>query len=101
MIFTDERDIWFSDQDELASKLANKSHEDIFNILEDYKSILVVSGSPRYTATQRLIQLLSAPLIPFLILLMGVKWVLTGDKYLDSWLKRIGLTTEITRKYFL
>ena len=69
--------------------------------LHKYKSILVISGEPRYTAPQRLIQLLTAPLIPFLLIAMGVKYVITGDKYLDSWLMKIGLTSERTNKYFL
>jgi len=101
MIFTDERHIWNSEQEDLAELLANKSYDEVYDILHKYKSILVVSGEPRYTAPQRLIQLITAPLIPVLFVVMGVKYVITGDKYLDSWLRKIGLNSERTNKYFL
>ena len=101
MIFSDEKDLWFSEQDTLAHLLANKSQSDVFDILNDYKSILVKVGKPKYTASQRLIQVLTIPLMPILVILMFVKWVLTGDKYLNSWLNRIGLTSARTDKYFM
>ena len=101
MIFTHERHIWHAEQEDLAELLANKNHDEVYAILHKYKSILVVSGEPRYTALQRLIQLITVPLIPVLFVVMGVKYVLTGDKYLDSWLRKIGLTSERTNKYFL
>jgi hypothetical protein len=101
MIFSDERNIWFSEQEDLAGRLANKSEDDIFEILEEYKSILVKKGKTRYTGMQRLIQILTIPLMPVLVILMFVKWVCTGDKYLDSWLRRLGLTSERTNKYFM
>ena len=101
MIFTDERHIWDSDQEQLAKLLANKSYDEVYDELYRYKSIHVLCGEPRYTAPQRLIQLLTAPLIPFLFIVMGVKYVITGDKYLDAWLIKIGLTSERINKYFL
>ena len=101
MIFTDERAIWNSEQEQLAELLTNKSYDEVYDELHKYKSVLVVSGEPRYTAPQRLIQLLTAPLIPFLVIIMGIKYVVTGDKYLDSWLRKIGMTSERTNKYFL
>tara|TARA_R110000787_G_scaffold264649_1_gene370568 strand:- start:329 stop:634 length:306 start_codon:yes stop_codon:yes gene_type:complete len=101
MIFSDEKELWASEQETLAYLLANKSQSDIFDILNDYKSILVKVGKPKYTAAQRLIQILTVPLMPILLILMFVKWVLTGDKYLNSWLNRIGLTSERTDKYFM
>ena len=73
MIFSDERNIWHSEQEDLASLLANKNQDEIYEILENYKSILVVVGKPRYTAPQRLIQLLTTPLIPVLFLTYGCK----------------------------
>ena len=101
MINTDERNLWFSEQDDLACLLADKSQEEIFEILEDYKSILVKSRRSRYTAIQRSIQILTLPLVPILFLIMFIKWIFTGDKYLDSWFRKVGLTTEITNKYFM
>ena len=101
MIFTDERNIWHSEQEDLANFLANKSFDEVYDDLNNYKSILVFSGEPRYTAPQRLMQLITAPLIPVLFVVMGIKYVITGDKYLDSWLRKIGLTSEIVNKYFL
>ncbi len=101
MIFTDERHIWHTEQEQLANSLANKSYDDVYNELENYRSILVFKGEPKYTAPQRLMQLLTVPLIPVLFVVMGVKYVITGDKYLDSWLRRIGMTSERVNKYFL
>ena len=101
MIFSDERNIWFSEQEDLAGMLANKSKDDVFEILEDYKSILVKKGKPRYTAIQRFVQILTLSLVPFLFILMFIKWVFTGEKHLDSWFRKAGLTNEITNKYFL
>ena len=101
MIFSDERNIWNSEQEDLAELLANKSRDDVYDELHKYKSILVVSGDTRYTAVQRAVQLLTAPLLPLLFILMGVKWIMTGDKYLDSWLCKVGMTSEMTNKYFL
>ena len=101
MIFSDEKELWFSEQDTLAHLLANKSHEEVFEVLDNYKSILVKVGKTKYTAAQRLIQILTIPLMPILVILMFVKWVFTGDKYLNSWLNRIGLTSERTDKYFM
>ena len=100
MIFTDERSIWNNDQEELSELLANKSCEEVFDILEEYKYLLV-KLDPRHTALQRLIQLLTSPLIPVLIIIMGIKYIVTGDKYLDSWLRKIGMTSKRTNKYFL
>ena len=101
MIFSDEKELWFSEQDTLAHLLANKSQSDIFDILDNYKSILVKVGKPKYTVAQRLIQISTIPLMPILLILMLVKWVLTGDKYLNSWLNKVGLTSERTDKYFM
>lgn len=101
MIFSDERSMWNSEQEDLAGRLANKSEDDIFEILEEYKSILVKKGKTRCTAAQRLIQILTVPLFPFLFLLMFIKWICTGEKHLDSWFCKIGLTSERTNKYFM
>jgi len=101
MIFTDERNIWHSEQENLAELLANKNYDEVYDELQKYKSILVMSGGSRYTAPQRMIQLITAPLIPVLFVVMGVKYVITGDKYLDSWLRRMGLNSERVNKYFL
>ena len=101
MIFSDEKELWFSEQDTLAYLLANKSQEEVFETLDNYKSILVKVDKTKYTAAQRLIQILTIPLMPILVIMMFVKWVFTGDKYLNSWLNRIGLTSERTDKYFM
>ena len=101
MIFTDERVIFYSEKEHLAELLANKSFDEVCDELENYKAVLVNAGESRYTAPQRLVQLLTAPLIPVLFVVMGFKYVVTGDKYLDSWLRKIGLTSEILNKYFL
>ena len=101
MIFTDERAIFYSETEHLAELLANKNFDEVYDELENYKAVLVNAGEPRYSAPQRLVQLLTVPLIPVLFVVMGFKYVITGDKYLDSWLRKIGLTSERVNKYFL
>ena len=92
----------YSDEiEDLADLLANKSRDDIYDILEAYDSVLVLTFTGKYTAIQRAIQILTIPTIPFLIILMGIKWIVTGDKYLNTWLCKIGLSASIANKYFI
>jgi len=101
MIFSDERTLWADEQNELAILLANKSQDEVGEILEGYSKLLIKSSGRKERRLQRLVQLCTAPLLPILFLLMPIKWLLTGDKYLDSWLCKIGMTAERTKKYFL
>ena len=96
-IFTDERTLWADDQDKLSVLLENKSRDAINDLLEDYKYLLVKDNKQDKSAKLRVIQILTLPVIPLLIVLMPIKWILTGDKYLDSWMKWVKLNT----KYFL
>ena len=93
--------IYMQEQEYLADLLANKSRHEIYNILEEYDSIVLPILNQKYTPMQRAVQVLTIPTIPFLFILMGIKWIVTGDKYLNSWLCKIGLSASITNKYFI
>ena len=99
MIFSDERMIYCDEQDQLSVELENKSRDEIYDILEGYSKILVEDVDFNYTALQRVIKLLCYFLVPLLFVVSLIKWVATGDRYIDSWVKRIGLT-KLFKKYF-
>tara|TARA_B110000902_G_scaffold69158_1_gene81936 strand:+ start:378 stop:683 length:306 start_codon:yes stop_codon:yes gene_type:complete len=93
--------IYSQEQEDIAALLANKSRDDIYDILEVYDSVLVLTFTGKYTAIQRAIQILTVPIIPLFFILMGIKWIVTGDKYLDSWFRKIGLSANTADKYFV
>ena len=93
--------IYNQKQENLSALLANKSRDDIYDILEGFEYVMLPILNNKYTAIQRAIQVLTIPAIPLFFILMGVKWIVTGDKYLDSWLCKVGLTAAITNKYFV
>ena len=95
------KNMYSNEIEDLADLLANKSRDDIYDILEAYDSVLVLTFTGKYTAIQRAIQILTIPTVPLFFILMGIKWIITGDKYLNSWICRVGLSASITNKYFL
>tara|TARA_R110000765_G_scaffold11095_1_gene35405 strand:- start:288 stop:593 length:306 start_codon:yes stop_codon:yes gene_type:complete len=95
------KNMYSNEIEDLADLLANKSRDDIYDILEAYDSVLVLTFTGKYTAIQRAIQILTIPTVPLFFILMGIKWIITGDKYLNTWLCKIGLSASITNKYFI
>ena len=93
--------IYNQEQDDLSALLANKSRDDIYDIIEGREFVMLPTLNHKYTAIQRATQLLTIPVLPLFFILMGIKWIVTGDKYLNSWLCKVGLTAAITDKYFL
>ena len=93
--------IYSQDQEDLAVLLANKSRDDIYDIIKGREYVMLPTLNHKYTVIQRAIQVLTIPIIPLFFILMGIKWIVTGDKYLNSWLCKIGLSASITNKYFL
>jgi len=93
--------IYSQDQEDLAVLLANKSRDDIYDIIERREYVMLPILNHKYTAIQRAIQVLTIPTIPLFFILMGIKWIVTGDKYLNSWVCKIGLSADITNKYFI
>lgn len=89
MINLDERSLWWSEQDKLARVLSNKTPDEINELLEMYNYIFVLKYN-KVTPLQRIVKVLTLTLIPFLLLTGCVKWVLTGDRFLDGWLQKIG-----------
>jgi hypothetical protein len=100
MIFNDERAIYCDEQEEISIKFENKSRDEIYDMLEDYDKILILSGDVKYKWYERFGQVLTIPLIPILLLLVGVKWMVTGDQYLNSWCKKSGIE-RVLRRYFI
>ena len=93
--------IYMQEQEDLADLLANKSRHEIYNILEEYDSIVLPILNQKYTPMQRAVQVITIPTIPFLLSLMGFKWIITGDKYLASWFRKIGVSAATLDKYFI
>lgn len=86
MRFKDEKYLWNADVEAIAEGLANKSKEDVLQVLDGYNVIKLTSiERPKVTAFNRLMFLLL--FIP-LATAAGIKWMMTGDCYLDSWAKK-------------
>ncbi len=96
-IYSDERGLWSSEQEDLSVLLENKSRDDVYDILENYKYLFVESKRPKKSAWFRAIQILTIPISIIFLCLMPLKWILTGDKHLDSWVKFFRINPE----YFL
>lgn len=86
MRYLDERELWYTETEELAERLANKSARDIQAILDDHDVIKLRSTArPKATAFNRLmLVLLTIPLL----LLCSIKWCFTGNFFLDTWEKK-------------
>ena len=93
--------IYNQEQEDLAALLANKSRDDIYDIIGGREYVMLPALDHKYTSIQRAVQVLTIPIIPLFFILMGIKWIVTGDKYLNSWLCKVGLSASITNKYFL
>jgi hypothetical protein len=86
MRFTDERELWCSDVEDIAEKLANKDLHAVLDILEVNNVICLTSiDRPKTSALGRIS---SVPVFAVLMVASLIKWVVTGDRYLDSWIKR-------------
>ena len=85
--------MYCDEREELSVELENKSRDDIYDILEGYNKILVVDADLNYSAMQRVIKLLCYLLVPILVIVSVVKWIATGDQYLNSWAKKLGLAS--------
>lgn len=86
MRFKDEKVMWYSDTERLAALLEDKSKEEIQEILEEHDVIKLRSiDRPKTTGFNRVALVIF--FIPVLTV-SGVKWFLTGDRYLDSWAKQ-------------
>lgn len=93
MRFSDEKYMWYADTEKLAEKLANKTERQVQDILDEYNIIKLTTGDrPDVTALGRVTTVLL--FIP-LVIATVVKWFLTGDRYLDSWVKRSKLVTRL------
>lgn len=93
MRFSDEKHMWYADTEKLAEKLANKTERQVQDILDEHNVIKLITGDrPSVTALGRVTMVLL--FIP-LVIATVVKWFLTGDRYLDSWVKRSKVATRL------
>ena len=93
MRFSDEKHMWYSDTEKLAEKLANRTEQQVQDILDTHHVIKLTTGDrPDVTALGRVTMVL---LFVPLVIATVVKWFLTGDRYLDSWVKRSKLLTRL------
>ena len=89
MRFIDEKYMWYAETEYLATELANKTEQEVMDILNQHDIIRLDTMERKSTHTFG--RILLVVLYPFLVLLACIKWVLTGDRYLDSWSKRLHL----------
>jgi hypothetical protein len=86
MRFLDEKELWNSEVEDVAEKLANKSKVEIIDILYEQDVIRLRSTTrPKNNLFNRLMFII---LVIPLFILCGIKWCFTGNMYLDSWEKR-------------
>lgn len=86
MRFKDEKYLWNADVEDIAGMVANKSKEDVLQVLDNYNVIKLTSiERPKVTAFNRfMFVLLFIPLATT----ASIKWMMTGDGYLDTWAKK-------------
>lgn len=90
MRFIDEKQMWYSEVESLAADLANKSEREVFDLLNE-RDVIQLATCERIK-TPAMGRLLLILLMPALLILSATKWILTGDKYLDSWIKKLHCT---------
>lgn len=93
MRFKDEKEMWYADTEHLAAKLADKSQKEIQEILDD-RDVIKLRSCER-SSISFLGRLSSIVVFPSLIILMAVKWLVSGDRYLDSWAKKYKFLNSI------
>tara|TARA_B110000977_G_scaffold50548_1_gene68655 strand:+ start:121 stop:429 length:309 start_codon:yes stop_codon:yes gene_type:complete len=86
MLFKDEQIMWFPEKENLIGRLANKSEREIDLEMRDSEVIILrLRDKPKAPAIGRI---LMPVIMIFFLILMFIKWVITGEKYLDSWCKK-------------
>ena len=95
MRFKDEKHMWYAETEIIAAELANKSEQEVQDILDDWDVITLRSGDrPKAKMINRLaLVVLYLPLMA----LTAVKWCYTGDRYLDSWAKRNSVLNTVMK----
>lgn len=96
MRFKHERTLWYSETEDLAAQLANKTESELLDIFDDSDIIELRTCSDKKTTI--IGRLLSLVIFPLLIIISMFKWALTGDRFLDSWFKKSKLLESI-REY--
>lgn len=92
MLINDERELWFSELEDLAVMLEGKTRDEILDILDENDVIAIKSGDVKSTMFQRIVRTITfIPFVVILFTLSGIKFIITGDKYLNSWVKRAGV----------
>ena len=85
MLFKDEKVMWCAEEEDLISRLANKSKIEIELEMRDSEVIILrLRDKPKAPVIGRI---LMPVIMIFLLILMFIKWVATGEGHLDSWCK--------------
>jgi len=88
MRFYDERKLWYAETESLARDLENKSYCEIMKVFECKDIIRLRSCErPKTTIFGRMLFPLVA--LAFLVV-MPIKWMITGNTYFDSIAKKYG-----------
>ena len=89
-IFKKERTLWYNETVNLADELANKSREDIMECLQDRDLIEIRTNKDPVTSVgYRCFRFFAyVPVCLVLLVLSAVKYIATGDQYLNSWAKK-------------
>lgn len=86
MRFKDEKQLWHSDTEYLAKQLANKSTIEIQEILDQH-DVIALSSTERPGVN--IIGRLLLPVVFIVVALISIiKWIITGDRFIDSIAKR-------------
>lgn len=94
MIFTDEKEMWYSETEKLAEKLSNKTQREIQEILDE-SDVIALRSIDRPKDNKILNRFVFILLFVPLLLLSAIKWIFTGDKYLDSWFKKYKMLDKL------
>jgi len=82
MRFYDEKCLWYSETETLADQMENKTAREIQEIFDDHDVVRIRScNRPQTTMVGRLLFPIVA--ISFL-LIMPIKWIITGNSYFDA-----------------
>ena len=94
MRFYDERNLWYAETESLARELENKSYREIMKVFES-NDIIRLRSSKRPSTT-----ILGRTLFPFVALaflvVIPIKWIITGNTYFDSIAKKHGWINRLS-----
>lgn len=95
MRFKDEKIMWYAEVETLARELANKTEREVWGVL-DGRDIVYLRSEERPEVT-----VFGRVLFPFVFIIAAmfsvIKWIITGDRYLDSVAKKYKIFDKILK----